>query len=53
MFSLKAFAKEKTMLPDQHGHFGEFGGRYVSETLMALLEDLEGVFKSLKKVIKL
>lgn len=31
-------------LPDKHGHFGEFGGRYVPETLMALLEDLEKVF---------
>ncbi len=30
------------------GHFGEFGGRYVPETLMALLEDLEKVYNSLK-----
>ena len=35
-------------LPDKTGHFGEFGGKYVPETLMALLEDLEKVFKSLK-----
>lgn len=35
-------------LPDKIGHFGEFGGKYVPETLMALLEDLEKVFKSLK-----
>ncbi|MEM7228273.1 MAG: tryptophan synthase subunit beta [Planctomycetota bacterium] len=27
--------------PDQHGHFGEFGGRYVPETLMVALEQLE------------
>jgi len=36
-------------LPDKKGHFGEFGGRYVPETLMALLEELEEVFLSLRK----
>ncbi len=35
-------------IPDKTGHFGEFGGRYVPETLMSLLEDLEKIFKSLK-----
>ena len=35
-------------LPDKTGHFGEFGGRFVPETLMALLDDLERVFYSLK-----
>lgn len=35
-------------LPDRTGHFGEFGGKYVPETLMALLEDLEKIFRSLK-----
>ncbi|HQP09995.1 MAG TPA: tryptophan synthase subunit beta [Candidatus Omnitrophota bacterium] len=35
-------------LPDRHGHFGEFGGKYVPETLMALLDDLEKVFRSVK-----
>src|SRR6056297_3830772 len=28
-------------LPDSSGHFGQFGGRFVSETLMAALEELE------------
>jgi len=28
-------------LPDARGHFGPFGGRFVSETLMAALEELE------------
>jgi len=28
-------------LPDRRGHFGRFGGRFVSETLMAALEELE------------
>src|ERR1041385_383582 len=36
------------MLPDKHGHFGQFGGRYVPETLMALLEQLEREFYRLK-----
>ena len=27
--------------PDERGHFGEFGGRYVAETLMPLVLDLE------------
>ena len=35
--------------PDKHGHFGEFGGRFVPETLMALLDELEGVFSALKR----
>ncbi|HOW34868.1 MAG TPA: tryptophan synthase subunit beta [Candidatus Omnitrophota bacterium] len=35
-------------LPDRKGHFGEFGGKFVPETLMAALSDLEKVFYSLK-----
>lgn len=31
-------------LPDHHGHFGPFGGRYVIETLMPALEQLEAEF---------
>ena len=30
--------------PDEHGHFGIYGGRYASETLMPLLLDLEKQF---------
>ena len=30
-----------TQYPDERGHFGIHGGRFVSETLMAALEDLE------------
>ena len=29
------------MLPDKHGHFNGFGGRYVSETLIFALDELE------------
>jgi tryptophan synthase beta chain len=31
--------------PDQNGHFGQFGGRYVPETLMPILLDLEESYK--------
>ncbi len=32
-------------LPDARGHFGPFGGRYVAETLMPALLELEGAFR--------
>ncbi|WP_257252528.1 MULTISPECIES: tryptophan synthase subunit beta [unclassified Endozoicomonas] len=34
-------------LPDESGHFGRFGGRYVAETLMCVLEELELTYKKL------
>lgn len=37
----------QVQLPDEHGHFGQFGGRFVSETLMGALEELEDVYKKL------
>lgn len=33
-------------LPDKKGHFGIFGGRYVAETLMPALIELEGAYRS-------
>ena len=33
-----------TAYPDVHGKFGEFGGRYVAETLMPLVLDLEAAY---------
>ncbi len=35
-------------LPDPKGHFGEFGGRFVPETLMSALEELTRSFYALK-----
>ena len=35
-------------LPDERGYFGEFGGRFVPETLMSALEELEREYKRLK-----
>ncbi len=34
-------ARYAVKMPDARGHFGAFGGRYVPETLMAPLEELE------------
>ena len=36
-------------LPDKKGHFGPFGGRYVPETLMPALFELEEAYQHLKK----
>jgi tryptophan synthase beta chain len=33
-------------LPDDRGHFGQFGGRYVAETLMPLVLDLEREYRA-------
>ncbi|WP_426453591.1 tryptophan synthase subunit beta [Paenibacillus sp. S-38] len=38
--------------PDEFGRFGKFGGRYVPETLMNALIELEDAFKSISKTDK-
>ncbi len=35
-------------LPDSSGHFGKFGGKYVIETLMPALKELEQVYEGAK-----
>ncbi|MBO6701543.1 MAG: tryptophan synthase subunit beta [Pseudomonadales bacterium] len=35
--------------PDERGHFGVFGGKFVSETLMAALQELEAEYYRLRK----
>ncbi len=35
--------------PDEHGRFGLFGGRFVAETLMPLILDLEKAYDAAKK----
>ena len=37
-----------TINPDKMGHFGEYGGRYVSETLMPALIELEAAYERFK-----
>jgi tryptophan synthase beta chain len=34
-------------VPDAQGHFGDYGGKFVSETLMAALAELEAVYRQL------
>ena len=36
-------------LPDKHGHFGEYGGRWVAETLMPALAELEQAYKEARR----
>jgi tryptophan synthase beta chain len=35
--------------PDEHGHFGIYGGRFVAETLMPLILDLEAAYAEARK----
>jgi len=34
-------AMNASTMPDENGHFGIYGGRFVAETLMTPLEELE------------
>ena len=36
-------------MPDRNGHYGEFGGRYVSETLMPALLELEAAYRQWRR----
>jgi tryptophan synthase beta chain len=36
-------------MPDRGGHYGEFGGRYVSETLMPALLELEAAYREWRR----
>jgi tryptophan synthase beta chain len=35
--------------PDEHGHWGAYGGRYVPETLMAPLEELDAAYLAVRE----
>ncbi len=39
----------KYTLPDERGYFGEFGGKFVPETLMYALEELEEAYRRVKE----
>ena len=41
-----------TQWPNEKGYFGDFGGRYVSETLMPLIEEVEQEYNSVRNDIK-
>ena len=35
-------------LPDERGHFGQFGGRFVPETLISALDELEREYRKMR-----
>ena len=37
-----------TALPDERGHFGQYGGMYVAETLMPALQQLRDQYLTLR-----
>ena len=37
------------VLPDRRGYFGEFGGKYVPETLMAALDEFERAYRKVRR----
>lgn len=43
------FTEQKTPYPDGKGRYGDFGGRFVPETLFVALEELEQVFRSARE----
>ncbi len=41
--------QNQTTLPDDKGRFGDFGGKFVPETLMAALDELETAYREVKE----
>ncbi len=39
---------EDKLIPDSKGYFGQFGGRFVPETLVTALEELEAAYKGIQ-----
>ncbi len=48
MAKLKADIQSMKSLPDANGHFGQYGGKFVAETLMGPLNDLEDCYSRYK-----
>ncbi len=46
---MKALRLNPTSLPDAAGHFGRFGGRFVPETLMTPLIELERAYRAARR----
>jgi tryptophan synthase beta chain len=49
MKKLKISYSRPKKVPDQRGHFGPYGGRYVAETLMPALTELENAYKNARR----
>ncbi len=45
--TIASFPVQNQAVPDSRGHFGPYGGRYVAETLMPTLIELESAYMSL------
>jgi tryptophan synthase beta chain len=37
------------VLPDNKGYFGDYGGKFVPETLMPILDELETAYEEAKR----
>ncbi len=48
MFIVAGMEKEFMNTPDERGHFGQYGGRYVAETLMPLILSVEKAYNEAK-----
>jgi tryptophan synthase beta chain len=46
--SSSTIPNDYTAYPDANGRFGDFGGRYVPETLMPLVHDLDAAYRAAK-----
>jgi tryptophan synthase beta chain len=46
---MKLYKNSFKQMPDEKGYFGKFGGKYVSETLMPLIEEVEKEYNKIKK----
>jgi tryptophan synthase beta chain len=49
---MKAARPRPGALPDAGGHFGRFGGRFVPETLMQPLVDLERAYRAARADVR-
>ena len=46
--SVEMSPNKYAQVPDEHGRFGVYGGKFVAETLMSALSELEALYRSLK-----
>ncbi len=49
---IKSRTKKQIVLPDERGHYGQFGGKFVPETLMGALTQLESEYRKIQRDAK-